>query len=1012
MGKPGHHHLILLRFIWLSCLSIGQNKVYAQGTTTSNKSRNTTSSIDVGVILDTKTWLGNISWSCMSMAMEDFYNSHSNFTKRLSLHLQDVNKDDRIASASAAIDLLKNVQVQAIIGPQTSRQAKFVIELGKRLLKFQSSLSLLLRALLFQQKRRTSWTSMDHRQPIVMQGVLGIKPYVSENNRRLQDFKARFVKKFKLENPSSFLTNYTFLMNNVRKNSTDLESIGKSQTGLELVQWISNTTFDGVGGKFQLIDGQLETNNFEIVNVVGNGRHRIGFWTPANGFSMELNAKKDVKAEVINWPGTNSAHVPPRGWEWPTNGRNLSVGIPVKSGFCEFVNVTVNDSSIRPTGYSIEIFDKVMAALPYKVNDTYEYFVNEKGEMSGSYDDLIYQVYLKRYDAVVGDITVIANRSQYVDFTVPYTESGVSMVVPVMDRRRKNAWTFAEPLSTSLWIASGVFFIFTGIVVWILEHRVNLEFRGPPSNQIGTIFYFTFSTLVFAHRGSMMNNISRIVLIIWLFVVLILQQSYTASLSSILTVEQRQPTLTDFSELIRSKSKVGYMVGSFVLRLLKGSNFDESRLIPYKTSDEYEEGLSSGTVAAIIDEIPYLKAFLHNHCGKYTMVGPIYKTNGFGFAFPIGSPMVVDISRAILNITEKKEKMEDLDQHYLYDDVEACSVEEDGSSSSMITFKSFWGLFLITGVISMLAFLIHISMFFYQNWSIVRDADPELSFGQRLLLLMRHHDRPDLQCADAFKEKKEEEMVALEMQSSVSASYNGHDDHVVGNVDDDDDDDDDFYVGVPLGEFGSRCNLHYADDLLVLTTGGLEDLRIVKLILFMFEGITSLATNFSKTCLYSSDLGKLPEVDVTDTLSCERGLLPVTYLGIPISRRRPRKQDWEGLISKIRKRLASWKVRHVSLGVDSHWLTRFLLRYLRTGCPCFGYPGGSSRKLTSKTCFFARNDCMFNANMVSVHALILKIDRILLSWFSTFNEKSRAKMEEHSTTIRRSLEFLSSTGDE
>lgn len=31
-------------------------------------------------------------------------------------------------------------------------------------------------------------------------------------------------------------------------------------------------------------------------------------------------------------------------------------------------------------------------------------------------------------------------------------------------------------------------------------------------------------------------------------------------------------------------------------------------------------------------------------------------------------------------------------------------------------------------------------------------------------------------------------------------------------------------VGVPLGDFRSRCNLHYDDDLLVLTTGGLEDL--------------------------------------------------------------------------------------------------------------------------------------------------------------------------------------------
>lgn len=238
---------------------------------------------------------------------------------------------------------------------------------------------------------------------------------------------------------------------------------------------------------------------------------------------------------------------------------------------------------------------------------------------------------MQKYDVVVGDITVIANRSQYVDFTLPYTESGVSMIVPVKDQSRKNAWTFAEPLSTSLWIASGVFFIFTGIVVWILEHRVNVEFRGPPSNQIGTIFYFIFSTLVFSHRETIVSNLARIVLIIWFFVVLILQQSYTASLSSILTVEQLQPTLNDLTELARTNDKVGYLVDSFMPNLLKGMNFDETRLIPYNSADEYNEALSNGTVAAVVDEIPYLKVFLHKYCDKYTMVGPTYKTDGFGF---------------------------------------------------------------------------------------------------------------------------------------------------------------------------------------------------------------------------------------------------------------------------------------------------------------------------------------------------------------------------------------------
>lgn len=84
-------------------------------------------------------------------------------------------------------------------------------------------------------------------------------------------------------------------------------------------------------------------------------------------------------------------------------------------------------------------------------------------------------------------------------------------------------------------------------------------------------------------------------------------------------------------------------------------------------------------------------------------------------------------------------------------------------------------------------------------------------------------------------------------------------------------------VGVPLGEFGTMCNLHYADDLLVLTTGHLEDLRIVKLILFLFEGMSGLETNFDKTCLYSTNMDALPDLNATKSLNCGVGILAVTY---------------------------------------------------------------------------------------------------------------------------------------
>lgn len=110
-------------------------------------------------------------------------------------------------------------------------------------------------------------------------------------------------------------------------------------------------------------------------------------------------------------------------------------------------------------------------------------------------------------------------------------------------------------------------------------------------------------------------------------------------------------------------------------------------------------------------------------------------------------------------------------------------------------------------------------------------------------------------------------------------------------------------VGVPNGEFGARCNLHFANDLLVLTSGGLEDLRIVKLILLVFKGMSGLVTNFGKTCLYMSNRNMLPYVRAAYTLSCQVGILPITYLGVPFSGARTQRQDWENLILKVRSRI-------------------------------------------------------------------------------------------------------------
>lgn len=120
-------------------------------------------------------------------------------------------------------------------------------------------------------------------------------------------------------------------------------------------------------------------------------------------------------------------------------------------------------------------------------------------------------------------------------------------------------------------------------------------------------------------------------MIIWVFVVLILSQSYTASLTSMLTVQQLQPTVTDMKELVKNRENVGYQQGSFALGLLKRMGFLEANLKVYNAPEECHSLFSNGSIVAAFDEIPYTRLFLAKYCSKYTMVEPIYKTDGFGF---------------------------------------------------------------------------------------------------------------------------------------------------------------------------------------------------------------------------------------------------------------------------------------------------------------------------------------------------------------------------------------------
>ncbi|XP_027340159.1 glutamate receptor 3.4 isoform X2 [Abrus precatorius] len=489
-----------------------------------------------------------------------------------------------------------------------------------------------------------------------------------------------------------------------------LSSLRIFDDGPSFLQKILRVNFTGLTGEVQF---DTERNRlrpaYDILNIGGSGSRRIGYWSNYSGLSVvvpEILYKKPPNTSTSNqqlygviWPGETA--VKPKGWVFPNNGKPLRIAVPNRVGYKEFVSKDKDPPGVK--GYCIDVFEAAINLLPYPVPRQYILFGN--GVRNPSYDDLANQVALNNYDAAVGDITIVPNRTRVLDFTQPFMESGLVVVVPVKEIK-SSPWSFLKPFTTQMWCVTGAFFIFVGTVVWILEHRHNPEFRGKPKKQLMTVFWFSFSTMFFSHRENTVSGLGRLVLIIWLFVVLIINSSYTASLTSILTVQQLSSQIEGIDSLISGTQPIGIQDGSFARKYLTEElNIQPSRIVTLKNMDAYidalQRGPKEGGVVAVVDELPYIEILMSSTDCKFRTVGQEFTKSGWGFAFQRDSPLAVDMSTAILQLSENGDLQKIHDKWLLKHDCTA----EDNVDSNKLSLSSFWGLFLICGIACILALI-------------------------------------------------------------------------------------------------------------------------------------------------------------------------------------------------------------------------------------------------------------------------------------------------------------------
>ncbi|KAK4777959.1 hypothetical protein SAY87_018146 [Trapa incisa] len=244
-----------------------------------------------------------------------------------------------------------------------------------------------------------------------MQGVIGVRPHLHQSKRleRLQKKlpigRSRDINLFGLwaydtvwalgdavENAQRPLPHTTVMTTTSCRTKGGVMSLNNfsstriSDVGPEILRWLLPP---------------VASPMFEVFNVVNRTERVIGYWTRKHGLSIKS-----------------------KGWVIPAvKGSKMRIGVPVKSGFTEFFKIEWDTRTGEPSysGFSYDVFLEVLKRLPFAIEYEFKPFMNASRQSAGSYDDMINQINSGEVGAVVGDTTIVAKRSNRVDFTLPYS---------------------------------------------------------------------------------------------------------------------------------------------------------------------------------------------------------------------------------------------------------------------------------------------------------------------------------------------------------------------------------------------------------------------------------------------------------------------------------------------------------------------------------------------------------------------------------------------------------------
>jgi len=312
---------------------------------------------------------------------------------------------------------------------------------------------------------------------------------------------------------------------------------------------------------------------------------------------------------------------------------------PLRVGITEVPPFVIQGEDDSWSGISIDLWN----AIAEKNGYTFEYRPMPFGQLFDSLEQ-------GEVDVVVGALTMTPEREVRFDFTHPFYYTGLSIGVPATSSA--GGWrTFTRLFSwgfISVVLGLVAVLMLVGTVIWLFERRRNqAQFPEAPVRGLGDGFWWAAVTMTTVGYGdkSPVTLGGRLVAVVWMFAALIMVSTFTAAMTTALTVSNLQGSIQGPGDLR------GVNVAS-VQRTVSARWLEEQRIrqSSYPNLTEALLAVQQGKADAIVYDKPILQYRNRELLGARLQVLPgTFENQSYGFLVRNGSPLREPIGRAILS---------------------------------------------------------------------------------------------------------------------------------------------------------------------------------------------------------------------------------------------------------------------------------------------------------------------------------------------------------------------------